>query len=195
MSPNAAPRDDAVEEDPATTAGPPPTLVLFAGGGVGAGIVPSIDPLAVVELRWRFAGAWLLRGVGLLLPEQEVTLVDSGSVGFSAWLGQVAVCPGSPWEGALGVRLCAGALVGGITSTARSLDRPRDPTRPYVATTLALDVAWQLGSGLSLRAGATGLAALVRDRFVAQDADGLHTAHRPSAFGGFVDAGLGYAFF
>lgn len=194
--PRAARRIDTdVASEADDAAYPRLTLALFANAGVGAGLLPGLGASGALEVRWRFIDAWTLRAGGAFWPEASVTVTATSTAGFTGFLGAVAVCPGPLWERAVPLRLCAGALLGGIVTRASGVSFARDPSRLYAAPSLALDASWSPGGGVWLRLGVTGFAPLGRDRFLVVDASGEHVAHRPSAVGGQLDTGVGFAFF
>lgn len=186
-TPPAEPQLDSQPKSPERAIAPSPRARVEALGALllGYGFVPGFTPGVRVGARVTTLRGWSASLAGDLWAPRNVA-VDTlrtldGGVDFGAVHLASALCGDLLAARRFAFGACAGGIVGARWADARALASRSGELTPYVALTLGTEARFELSSRWALRAGATTLLSLARQRFMYRDYQGdEHALFEPS---------------
>jgi hypothetical protein len=176
----------ATEPEPTQQRATQLAVVLSAGGGALAGVLPQLAPevsaaVSVLGERWR-ASLRLAYAAA-----QHAVLDDPPGVGGRVSLASAAVDGGLRWHGRrVEIPLLLGLETGFFVADGEGVDSHSQSIAAWLASYLGSGVSVALGPNLAVGLRAEGLVAWLRPRFAVVDTSTGHSYefHRPAALGG-----------
>jgi hypothetical protein len=175
----------AAEPEPTQDRATQLAVVLSAGGGALAGVLPQLAPevsaaVSVLGERWR---ASLRIGYA---AAQHAVLDEPPGVGGRVSLASAAADGGLRWHGRrVEIPLLIGLETGFFVAEGEGVDSHSQGIAAWLASYLGSGVSLALGPSLAVGLRAEGLVALLRPRFAVVDTSTgqSYEFHRPAAFG------------
>jgi hypothetical protein len=153
-------------------------LVSRVAGGVGVGVLPTIDPLVALAFGVAPTGGRVELALAHAFAHAADRTGPSGRIG--AWLGQLRGC-GEPRVARVTVPLCLGAELGGVVARGIRVETSRRRSGLMVALVAAPGIVFRPLPRLGLWASAEGFVVVRRPGFALADGTVVHRTARAGA--------------